>query len=272
MLRPWITTDEVEEGPSLNPENCTEWNSEQNYLQHIQSCFGSHCTSMWNLQGWDTATSLGLPCWRCSSWHWEWAAHHSDACGVLWSTPGGRCLEGPWSSCRCGAAATDAAGRWLPWAASGSLPVGSHWWNLWRHCSRHRSIHGGSWSPPDIHWYMSLLCSHPGRGRPHSAWRTSEPQCSRCPCPGTQGCLGSLPGQQTQGCPAGGGCGSDLRSGQHPPSRWASLEALESAGQWAGFQAEEIVPRRRGKEKASSALCLTISRTPLVQAQLCYPI
>lgn len=230
-----------------------EWVMDRIIYRHIQSCFGSHCTSMWNHEGWEMATCLGLADWQCSSWRWEWGAHHSDACGARWSTPSGRCPRGSWSSCHCGAAAMDAAGRWLPWAASESLPVGSHWWNLWQHCSHRRSTHGGSWSPPCIHWYTSPPCSHPRRGRPHSAWRMSKPRCSRCRCPGTQGCPGSLLGQQTQGSPAGGGYGSDLRSGQRPPSQWASLEALESVGQWAGFQAAEI--QGGGEERRQVQLC-----------------
>lgn len=230
-----------------------EWMMDRIIYRHIQSCFGSHCTSMWNHEGWEMATCLGLADWQCSSWRWEWGAHHSDACGARWSTPSGRCPRGSWSSCHCGAVATDAAGRWLPWAASESLPVGSHWWNLWQHCSHRRSTRGGSWSPPCTHWYTSPPCSHPRRGRPHSAWRMSKPRCSRCRCPGIQGCPGSLLGQQTRGSPAGGGYGSDLRSGQRPPSQWASLEALESVGQWAGFQAAEI--QGGGEERRQVQLC-----------------
>lgn len=165
----------------------------------------------------------------------------------------------------------DAVSMWLPWAASESPPVRSHWWNLWQRCSHHRSIHGGSWNPPCIHWYMSPLCSHPRRGRPHSAWHMSEPRCSRCLSPGRRGCLGWLLGQQTQGSPAGGECGSDPKSGQHPPSRWASLEALESVGQWAGFQAAEIQGGREKRREVQASI-LTTQKTSLIQTQLCYSL
>lgn len=256
LPRPWIATDKVEE-VHLSSQR-TAWSERTELFTDIQSCFGSHYTSTWNPKGEETATSLGWPGWRCSSWRWAQAARRSDACGALWSMPGERCPGGSWSSCRYGAAARGAAGTWLLWASCESLPAGSRWWSLWQHCSRRRSIRAGSWSPLCTRWYRSPLCSRPRRGTPHSAWRMSEPRCSRCLCPGRRGCLGSLLERQTRGSPAGGGCGSDPRSGRRPPGQWASPEALGCVGQWAGFRAEETQVEGRKEGKLSS-----LSRLPV---------